>query len=122
MRIRIFDDLAGPRIEAAERVLLVRGVPDHAVAIDADGVGARFRAGQREFLERLGLGIESPDLVAAPLAEPDDAVGIDLNALRLALGRRVELCQHAVLDAADRAVITERREPLFAVRTDHVAV
>src|SRR5262245_59055406 len=107
MRIRILDHLAGLGVEAAERVLLVRGVPDHVFAIDADRVGARLRAGQREFLERLGLGIETADLVAAPLAEPDDAVVVDLDALRLALGRRIELGQHTILDPPDRAVIAE---------------
>src|SRR5215470_4239674 len=107
MRVRILDHLAGLGIEAAERVLLVRGVPDHVIAIDADRVRARLRARQWEFLEGLGLGIEAADPVAAPLAEPDDAVVVDLDALRLALGGRKELRQHAVLDARDRAVVTE---------------
>src|SRR5690242_138235 len=53
--VRILDHLAGLGIEPAEGVLLVRGVPDHAIAIDADRIGARFRTGQREFLEGLRL-------------------------------------------------------------------
>src|SRR5262245_62879974 len=122
MRIRVLDDLSGPGIEAADRVLLVRRVPDHAIAIDSDRVGARLWPGQGEFLERLGLRIEVADPVAAPLAEPDGAVGIDLDALRLALGRRIKLRQHAVLDPADRTVVAERGEPLLAVRAGRVAV
>src|SRR5215510_2574529 len=107
MRVRILNHVSGLGIEPAERVLLVRGVPDHAIAIDADRIGARLRTGQREFLERFALGIEAADLVAAPLGEPDNAVVVDLNTLRLALGGRIKLGQHAVLDPPDRAVITE---------------
>ena len=122
MRVRILDHLAGLGIEPTERVLLVRGVPDHAVAIDADRVGARLRTGQREFLEGFGLGIEAADPVAAPLGEPDDAVIVDLEALRLALGGRIELRHHAVLDACDRAIVAEGGEPLLAVLADDIAV
>ena len=93
------------------------------IAIDADRVGARLRPRQRILLEGLGLGIEVADLAAAPLGEPDGAVGIDLQALRLALGRRIELRQHAVLgDPRDRSVLDERGEPLVAVLPDLVAV
>src|SRR6516164_9053407 len=96
MRERIFEDLAGLGIEPAERVLLVRRIPDHVIAIDADGVGTGLRAGQPELLELPGLGIEAPDLAAAALAEPDDAVRVHLQSLRLALGGRIELGQHAL--------------------------
>src|SRR5579863_5107260 len=68
VRVRILGDLAGLGIEPADAVLLVRGVPDHVMAIDADRVGAWLGPGQREFLEGLGLGIEPADLAAAPLA------------------------------------------------------
>src|SRR5712671_5460855 len=88
MRIGIFDYVAGLGIEPAERVLFVRGVPDHPVAIDAQRIGTCLGAGQRELLEGLGGGIEAADLVAAPLAEPNHTVIVDLKALRLALGRR----------------------------------
>src|SRR5262249_3157209 len=56
------------------------------------------------------------NLVAAPLGEPDDAVAVDLQALRLALGGREELREDAVLGhARDRAIVTEGGEPLVAV-------
>ena len=91
MRERIFGDLARVGIQAAQNVLLVRVVPDHVIAIDADGVGARRRSGQLKFLECFRLGIEVADLAPDSLAEPDDAVGIHLEALRFALRRGIEL-------------------------------
>ena len=60
----------------------MRGVPDHAIAIDADGVRTRLRSGQREFLEGLGLGIEAADLAGVEFGEPHDAVAVDHDAAR----------------------------------------
>src|SRR6202795_572051 len=45
--------------------------------------------GQRELRECPRRRIEATDLAAPALGEPDDAVGVDLQALRLALGRRI---------------------------------
>jgi hypothetical protein len=93
------------------------------VAIDADRVGTGLRLRQREFLELRRLGVEAADLAASAFAEPDDAVGIHLQALRLALGGRVEFGQDAVArDSAERAILAERGKPLVAVLADHVAV
>src|SRR5438309_672310 len=97
----IFGDLAGLGIEAAQGVLLVRGVPDHVVSIDAEGVGARLGAGQLKLLEGLRCGIEAAELAAASLAEPDNAVGIDLEALWFAFRRRIEFGHLPILRNAD---------------------
>src|SRR5216684_8720217 len=111
MRVRIFDDLTIPRVQAVQRVLLVRRVPDHVTSIDADGVRTGLRPRQLEFLERFRVGIEAADLAPSSLAEPDDSVGIDLETLRFAFRRRIEFGQHAILrDSGDRAVLPERSE------------
>src|SRR5438045_1913600 len=107
MRERIFGHFAGFGIEAADRVLFMRRIPDHVSPIDAQSVRARFGSGYLKFLERFGFGIKAPDLPSAPLAEPDDAVGIDLEALRLPFGRRIKLRDLAVLaHANDRAAVS----------------
>src|SRR3954468_19696457 len=123
MRVGVFNHIASSGVETAQRILLVRGVPNHAVAIDTDCVRAPLGAGQGEFLERLRLGIEAANLVAAALGEPDDAVRIYFEALWFAFGRRVEFREHPVLgDAPDGSIVAERREPLITVVTGSVAI
>src|SRR5207244_9224758 len=58
------------------------------------------------------------------LTEPDDAIGIHLEALRLSFRRRIELSDLAVFaHANDRALsFSEDSEPLLPVLTDHIAV
>src|SRR6187551_2602486 len=97
MRVWIFDNLAGSWVEPIQSVLLVRRVPDHPVAIDADGVGARLGSWQRKFLERFRFRVEAADLVALALREPDDSVIIHFEALGLTLRRRGKFGQHPVL-------------------------
>src|SRR5260370_4949395 len=123
MRIWVFDDRPRLGIEAADRVLLMRGIPDHLVAIHADGVWAGGWPRQIEFLERFGFGIKTAELVSASLAEPHDVVFIHQQALRLALGRRVKLRKFSILgDSGDRTGEDKRREPLIPVVSDDVAI
>src|SRR5260370_39505131 len=114
MRIRVFDDRTRLGIEAADRVLLMRGIPDHLVAIHADGVWAGGWPRQIEFLERFGFGIKTAELVSASLAEPHDVVFIHQPALRLALGRRVKLRKFSILgDSGDWTGGDKRPETLI---------
>ena len=123
MRERIFDDIASIRIQPTDNVLFVRGIPDHVIAVDADGVGAGVRSGKLKFLEGFGFGIEMADLAPDSLGEPNDAVSVEFQALRFALRRGIKLGQLPVLgDPDDGAVVVEDCEPLVAILSDNVAV
>src|SRR5579862_9151500 len=87
MRIRVFDDLAGGRIEASEFVHVVRGVPDLAAAIDTQGIGTRTSSRQLVFLEGFGFRVEVGHLAGEIFSKPDGAVRGDLNSSRLAFSR-----------------------------------
>ena len=63
-RHRIFDHLAGRRIEAADHVHPFRRVPDLVLGIDAERVGRRLRPGQRNSLKRSSFGSNCPILPA----------------------------------------------------------
>src|ERR1039458_5245072 len=123
MRKRKFSDVARVGIQATQNVLLERVIPNHVIAIDGDGVGARRRSGQVKFLDVSGLGIEVADLAPDSFGKPDGAVGIHLEALRFALRRWIPLGHFSSLrDSDDRAGVSEGREPLIAVFPNNVAI
>src|SRR5436189_4994644 len=102
----------------------MRRIPNHVIAIDPKSVGARFRSRQLKFLERFRFGIKPADLSSTPLTEPDNPVGIHLEALRLPFRWRIELRDLSVLrHANDRAIsFSEDSEQLVSVLTDKIAV
>src|ERR1700722_2043902 len=89
----IFRDFSCGGIQAAQSILLKGVVPNHVIAIDADGVRAWRRSRQVKLLDASGLRIEVADLAADAFSEPDGPIGIHYEALRFALCRRVPLCQ-----------------------------
>ena len=123
LREGILGNFASVGIEAIQSVLLVRGVPDHLVAVDANGIGAGGSAGQIVFLDFSGVGIEPADLVADALGEPDIAGRVEFEALRLAFGGRRELGDLTVLvDAHDGPVVAEDGEPLVALAVRLISI
>jgi len=87
----IFDDLPVSGFRRPTTSCSCEAYPDHVIAVDADRVGAGVGSGQLKFFEGFGFGIKSTNLAADPLGEPDVAVGVELQTLRLPFGRGVEL-------------------------------
>ena len=79
--------MASCGIETIEIVRPVFRVPDDALFVDVDGVGAGHGPGgerNRVFLHDAGLGIELADLARFVTAEPEIALGVALHVMKSA--------------------------------------
>ena len=83
-----FPDLAGLRIEAAQRATREVGVPDHVVGCDGQPARARIGVRQRILRDLHRARMDAPDAVATEVHVPRHALRVEADAVRVGVVAR----------------------------------
>src|ERR1035437_1316461 len=80
VRKRIFEDIAGLRIQTADHVRVLGRIPELVILSDVQSVGSGIRTGQLVFDELFCLRIEMGKFSDVIFGKPDGSIGVHLNA------------------------------------------